>query len=142
MPRHNEYLDLERMEAANPSPDYVLPINGNAFIVVELRIVKFWMNFLGIRDANSILLKLHCLFHLTTVHPRNLQQMINVRKALMPGRCLNDDTILGNDLPPPADNPGVLHLQEVDRGDLNKELWAHPSLIMCVLFLFRHHGQF
>ena len=56
----------------------------------------------------------------------------------MPGKWLTDDTIEGDD----DENPGVLHLQEVDRGNLNRELWAHPSLIMCLLFFFRHHGRF
>ena len=55
---------------------------------------------------------------------------------------MTDATIGGDDLPPPAGNPGVLHLQNVLREELNKELWAHPSLIMCLLFFFRHHGQF
>ena len=59
----------------------------------------------------------------------------------MPGNKLTDDTNRGNDLLPPIDNPGVLHLQNVLREGLNKEVLGHPSLIMCLLFFFRHHGR-
>jgi len=141
--RLNELAEMERLEAANPSQDYVLSYNGNSFDVAKLGLTEFWMNFIGVRDATRIFHMLHCLFHLTSVHPRNLQRMTsNGRKALMPGNRLTGDTIRGNDLLPPIDNPGVLHLQKVLRAALNKELWGHPSLIMCLLFFFRHHGRF
>ena len=141
--RLNELAEMERLEAANPSQDYVLSYNENSLDVSKLVLTEFWMDFIGVRDASKIIHKLHCFFHLTKVHPRNLQRLTsNDRKALMPGNRLTEDTIRGNDLLPPIDNPGVCHLQNVLREKLNKELWGHPSLIMCLLFFFRHHGRF
>ena len=140
--RLNELAALEQLERINPSQDFVLSYNGKSFIVDKLVLTQFWMNFVGLRDASKISHKLHCYFHFTKVDPRNLQQLTsNGRKALMPGKRLTDDTIFGNDHLPPNDNPGVHHLQRVDREDLNKELWGHPSMIMCLLFFFRHHGK-
>ena len=98
----NEVAERERLEATNPSQDYVLSYNGNSFIVDKLVLTEFWMDFFGLRDASKISHKLHCYFHLTKVHPCNLQQLTsNGRKALIPGKRLTDDTIFGNDLLPP-----------------------------------------
>ena len=136
----NDFDELVRRELANPNLEFALPMIGIGFNAQVLKKADLNMSFGDVRDADKIRHQLHSYFHFSDVNPRNLQRMDDGKKAIMPGNHLTRNTI--DSAPFDDQDPGVLHLQNVDDADLNREAWATPDFYGGIRFFMRHHSQY